>query len=216
MMFEKAAEEKEHRASDRYGIMEKLKRLQAGEDVSELLAEIDDEMPSDYEEEEEDPDDYGLTEVEKKAKHAERLFNEESKKDKLMLQRKKEIKALRERLMAGTRESVLDSFDELNHRKIKKTEVDVRGANAKKFMEMFDKGEVPEGMSASDRITLEKDAELHMMRTKKRGERDFFKKLENGELKEDGPKEPKLLVGRLKMNGELKEDGPKEPKLLVG
>merc|ERR1712051_992447 len=57
-------------------------------------------------------------------------------------------------------------------------------------------------MSASDRITLEKDAELQMMRTRKRGERDFFKKLENGELKEDGPKEPKLLVGRLKMNGE--------------
>ena len=70
MMFEKAAEEKEehHRASDRYGIMEKLKRLQAGEDVSELLAEIDDEMPSEYEEEEEDPEDYGLTEVEKKVK----------------------------------------------------------------------------------------------------------------------------------------------------
>ena len=29
--------------------------------------------------------------------------------------------------------------------------------------------------------------------------KDFFKKLENGELKEDGPKEPKLLVGRLKV-----------------
>ena len=67
-------------------------------------------------------------------------------------------------------------------------------------MAMFDKGEIPEGMSASDRITLEKDAELQMMRTRKRGERDFFKKLENGELKEDGPKEPKLLVGRLKVN----------------
>ena len=51
----------------RYGIMEKLKRLQDGEDVAELLAEIDDEMPSEQEdEEEEDPEEYGLTEVQKK------------------------------------------------------------------------------------------------------------------------------------------------------
>merc|ERR1719232_211673 len=114
--------------------------------------------------------------------------------------RAKELKQLRERLMAGTRESCLDSFDELNHRKIKKTEVDVRSANAKKFMAMFDKGEVPEDMRASDRITSEKDAELHMMRTKKRGERDFFKKLENGDVKEETPKEPKLLVGKLKVS----------------
>merc|ERR1719357_913657 len=207
MMFEKAAEEKEerHGASDRYGIMEKLKRLQAGEDVADLLAEIDDEMPSDGEEGEEDPDDYGLTEVQKKAHHAEKLFDVESKKDKLQAQRKKELKVLRERLMAGTRDSVLDSFDELNHRKIKKTEVDVRSANAKKFMDMFNKGEVPEGMSASDRTTLEKEAELQVMRSKKRGERDFFQKLESGELKDAGPKEPKLLIGKLKMNGEGEE-----------
>ena len=134
------------------------------------------------------------------AVHAEKLFGEESKKDKLLLQRKKEIKALRERLMAGTRDSVLDSFDELNHRKIKKTEIDVRGANAKKFMDMFNNGEVPEGMSASDRTTLEKEAELQVMRSKKRGERDFFKKMESGEMKDDGPKEPKLLIGKLKVN----------------
>ena len=51
----------------RYGIMEKLKRLQDGEDVAELLAEIDDEMPSEEDEEEdEDPEEYGLTEVQKK------------------------------------------------------------------------------------------------------------------------------------------------------
>ena len=61
----------------------------------------------------------------------------------MALQRKVELKKLREKLMAGTRDSVLDSFDELNHRKIKKTEVDVRGANAKKFMNMFNNGEVP-------------------------------------------------------------------------
>ena len=49
--------------------MEKLKRLQDGEDVAELLAEIDDEMPSEEEdEEEEDPEEYGLTEVQKKVR----------------------------------------------------------------------------------------------------------------------------------------------------
>merc|ERR1719228_1386992 len=213
-MFENSAKEERHGASDRYGIMEKLKRLQAGEDVADLLAEIDDEMPSDGgEEEDEDLDNYGLTEVQKKAVYAEKLFNEESKKEKLLMQRKKEIKALRERLMAGTRDSVLDSFDELNHRKIKKTEVDVRSANAKKFMDMFNKGEVPEGMSASDRTTLEKEAELQVMRSKKRGERDFFQKLESGELKDDGPKEPKLLIGKLKMNGDGEEqNGGDDPE----
>ena len=77
LMFEKREEEK---SSDRYGIMEKLKRLQAGEEVADLLAEIDDEMGVSEEEEEEDPDDYGLTEVQKKAIHAEKLFNEKSKK----------------------------------------------------------------------------------------------------------------------------------------
>ena len=147
------------------------------------------------------------------AQHAEQLFNVESKKDKLLLQRKKEIKALRERLMAGTRDSVLDSFDELNHRKIKKTEVDVRSKNAKKFMDMFNKGEVPEGMSASDRTTLEKEAELQTMRSKKRGERNYFQQLENGELEDDKPKEPKLLIGKLKMNGERdEENGADDPE----
>merc|ERR1719309_1774799 len=138
MMFEKAGEEKELRAaSDRYGIMEKLKRLQAGEDVTELLAEIDDEMPSEEEDEEEEAEYYGMTEVQKKAQRSEKLFEVDQKKDKLAQQRKAELKKLREKLMAGTRDSVLDSFDELNHRKIKKTQVDVRSANAKKFMDMF-------------------------------------------------------------------------------
>jgi len=219
MMFEKAAEEKESRsASDRYGIMEKLKRLQAGEDVGELLAEIDDEMPSDGEGEEEgDPAEYGLTEVQKKAHRSEKLFDADTKKEKLAMQRKAELKKLREKLMAGTRDSVLDSFDELNHRKIKKTQVDVRSANAKKFMDMFNNGEVPEGMNAGDRTTLEKDAELAMMRSRKRGERDFFKKMENGELQQSEKKpEPKLLIGKLRdMNGgwmEKDEEDCREPK----
>ena len=49
--------------------MEKLKRLQDGEDVAELLAEIDDEMPSEEEDdEEEDPEEFGLTEAQKKVR----------------------------------------------------------------------------------------------------------------------------------------------------
>merc|ERR1712076_36698 len=101
-MFEKAAEVQEsdrRHASDRYGIMEKLKRLQ---------------------DEEEDPEEYGLTEVQKKAHRSEKLFDVDSKKEKLAMQRKVELKKLREKLMAGTRDSCLDSFDELNHRKIEK------------------------------------------------------------------------------------------------
>jgi len=198
MMFEKAAEEKESKlSSDRYGIMEKLKRLQEGEDVAELLAEIDDEMPSE-EEEDYDPDDDGLTQVQKKAHHAEKLFNEDEKKKERDDKRKLEIKKLREKLMAGHRDSAMDSFDELNHRKVQKTKVDVRSENAKKFMNMFNKGEVPEGMNAGDRTTLEKDMELEMMRSKKRGERDFFKNMEKGGPQDDAPKEPKLLIGKLK------------------
>lgn len=197
--------------------MEKLKRLQAGEDVSDLLAEMDDDMPSDAEEEEEeDPEEYGLTEVQKKvseintlfitstyydtpqAHRSEKLFDVDIKKEKIAMQRKVELKKLREKLMAGTRDSAVDSFDEINSRKVVKTKVDVRGANAKKFMDMFNNGEVPEGMSSSDRVTLEKDTELAQMRKNKRGERDYFKKMENGELVEDKPKEPKLLIGKLR------------------
>jgi len=155
-------------------------------------------MPSDDDEdEEEDEETAGLTQVQKKAHNAEKLFVEETKKDKLMEQRKKELKVLRDRLMAGTRDNILDSFDELNHKKIKKTQVDVKSQNAKKFMDMFNKGEIPEGISASDRLTLEKEAELETMRSRKRGERDFFKKMENGEINKPEHK-PQLLVGRLK------------------
>ena len=68
LVFEKKDDD-EKKTSDRYGIMEKLKRLQAGEDVSDLLAEIDDEMGVDEEEDfEEEEDDYGLTQVQKKVK----------------------------------------------------------------------------------------------------------------------------------------------------
>jgi hypothetical protein len=38
-----------------------------------------------------------------------------------------------------------------SQKKIKKTQVDVRSENAKKFMNMFNKGEIPEGVSSADR-----------------------------------------------------------------
>merc|ERR1719187_1177357 len=58
------------------------------------------------------------------------------------------------------------------------------------------------------------------MRTKKRGERDFFKKMESGELDEEKttePKQPKLLVGKFKdttvsENGNSDENGELEPE----
>ena len=47
--------------------MEKLKRLQEGADLDELLAEMDEEFPEDEEEEEDyDEELEGLTEVQKK------------------------------------------------------------------------------------------------------------------------------------------------------
>lgn len=53
-------------SSDRYGIMEKLKRLQEGAELEDLLAEMDEELPSDDEDLEEDEEDAYLTEVQKK------------------------------------------------------------------------------------------------------------------------------------------------------
>merc|ERR1719204_1481178 len=74
-MFEKTDEEEDEggpraAASDRYGIMEKLKRLQEGADLDDLLAEMDEELPSDSEDEDaamDDEEDYGLTEVQKRS-----------------------------------------------------------------------------------------------------------------------------------------------------
>ena len=45
-MFESGTEQRVP-SSDRYGIMEKLKRLQDGEELDDLLAEIDEELPDD-------------------------------------------------------------------------------------------------------------------------------------------------------------------------
>ena len=45
---------------------------------------------------------------------------------------------------------------------------------------------------------MEKEAELEAMRSRKREERDYFKKMENGELDQKEEYRPKLLVGKLK------------------
>ena len=47
-------------------------KLKEGADLDDLLAEMDEELPSDKEgeeEEEEDEEDYGLTEVQKRSRH---------------------------------------------------------------------------------------------------------------------------------------------------
>ena len=73
----------------------------------------------------------------------------------------------------------------------------MRSENAKKFRDMFDKGEVPEG-NDQPKEKSEKDAELELMRKAKREQRDYFKKMESGKLEEKARKEPKMLVGKLK------------------
>lgn len=81
------------------------------------------------------------------------------------------------------------------------SQIDVRSENAKRFREMFDKGEVPEGGSnASENFISEKEEELMNMRKMKRAQKEFFRKMEAGELDEqqEGRKEPKLLVGKIK------------------
>ena len=100
----------------------------------------------------------------------------------------------------------MDDFDDLlnaSSHKVQKTKVDVRSENAKKFREMFDKGEVPEGKEAGATVipaTAEKDAELELMRKSKREQREYFQMMEAGKLEniEKKRKEPKLLVGKLK------------------
>jgi len=195
-------------ASDRYGIMEKLKRLQEGADLDDLLAEMDEELPSDKEgeeEEEEDEEDYGLTEVQKRSRHG--PFGEQEKKDRLAEKRKRELAMMRTRVGTGhlPKDNKFDYLEDnvLNSsaNKFKKTQVDVRSENASKFREMFDRGEAPEDEKTRMRSIVEKEAELELMRKGKRQQRDFFKKLESGgpEDEELGAKpEPKLLVGKLK------------------
>jgi len=203
-------------SSDRYGIMEKLKRLQDGADLDDLLAEMDEELPSD-EEEEEDEEDLYLTEVQKKTKRTEKLFSEDVKKAKKDETVRREMQALRKRLNCGGTSNKIDDFDDLlnaSSHKVQKTKVDVRSENAKKFRDMFDKGEVPEDDKKSDRITADKEAELDQMRKSKRAQADYFKMMEAGKLHEQEKptrrREPKLLVGKLKDKPEANGDAVDE------
>ena len=112
-------------SSDRYGIMEKLKRLQEGEDLDDLLAEMDDEFPV-VSESEEDEDLYGLTEVQKRTMNPERLFGEQEKRDRMAKDRKKDLTKMREKLMMGSTDNAMDNLCDLRNasaNKIKKTKV---------------------------------------------------------------------------------------------
>merc|ERR1711981_298228 len=214
-MFENGGDDDGPRgpSSDRYGIMEKLKRLQEGEDLDELLAEMSDEFPT-VSEPEEDDDMYGLTEVQKRTMNPDRLFGEQDKRDRMASDRKKDLTRMREKMMMGTTDTAMDNLCDLRNasaNKVKKTKVDVKSENAKRFRELFDKGEVPEGMSSSDRTILEKDAELEIMRKSKSEQREYFKKLEEGKMNNNEYKEPKLMVGKIKdkkVDEDFNEDVP--------
>ena len=127
-MFENGGEDElEPRgpSSDRYGIMEKLKRLQEGEDLDELLAEMDEEFPVNSESEE-DEDLYGLTEVQKRTLNPEKLFVEQERRDRQVNDRKKDLNVMREKLMMGTTDAAMDQLGDLRNasaNKIKKTKV---------------------------------------------------------------------------------------------
>ena len=126
-MFENGGDDDRPRgpSSDRYGIMEKLKRLQEGEDLDELLAEMDDEFPVNSESEE-DEDLYGLTEVQKKTLNPDKLFGEQEKRDKMAHERKRDLTNMREKLMMGTTDAAMDNLVDLRNasaNKIKKTKV---------------------------------------------------------------------------------------------
>ena len=61
--------------------------------------------------------------------HAEKLFSEggQDRRDKMAEERKKELKTLRQKLMAGTKDNLMDQFDDLlnaSANKVKKTKVE--------------------------------------------------------------------------------------------
>ena len=126
-MFENGGDDDGPRgpSSDRYGIMEKLKRLQEGEDLDELLAEMSDEFPT-VSEPEDDDDMYGLTEVQKRTMNPERLFGEQDKRDRMASDRKKDLTRMREKMMMGTTDTAMDNLCDLRNasaNKVKKTKV---------------------------------------------------------------------------------------------
>ena len=222
-------------ASDRYGIMDKLKRLQEGEDFDDLLAEMDEEMPkaanrgagSDSESGADDAADFGGSALQAKKARAEKMWEgEKDRKQRLAEKRKAELKHLREKLMTGTRDAVLDNLGDLlnaSANRVKKTKVDVKSQNAAKFREMFDKGEVPDGAASTGTAQgaiAEKEQELEMMRKSKREQKEFFQKLERGEFEESNrPKEAKMLTRKIKdmdkdaMDGEIAFDAAEMPEM---
>jgi hypothetical protein len=138
-------------------------------------------------------------------RNADKLFSEDVKKHKKDEATRKEMQALRKRLNCGGTNNAIDAFDDLlnaSSNRVQKTKVDVRSENAKKFRDMFDKGEVPEGHEGS-KVPSEKDAELEMMRKAKRQQREREQReMEAVKVEEESDKwarpEPKLLVGKLK------------------
>lgn len=116
-------------ASDRYGIMEKLRRLQEGADLDELLAEMDEELPSEDDGEDEDGEDLtGLTEVQKKTLQAERLLLRDEgsaasrdRKQQLAEERRKEIQRMRQTLTSNTGGDPFDDLLNASANKVKKT-----------------------------------------------------------------------------------------------
>ena len=126
-MFENGADDEGPRgpSSDRYGIMEKLKRLQEGEDLDDLLAEMDDEFPVNTDSEE-DEDLYGLTEVQKRTLNPEKLFGGQDKRDRLASEKKRDLTDMREKLMKGTTDAAMDNLCDLRNasaNKMRKTKV---------------------------------------------------------------------------------------------
>ncbi len=206
---------------------ELLAEFQEGEELDDLLAEIDAEFPTDDrssrrrrrgEDEDDEDDDFdldelGMTDVQKRTHNADKLFAEDGKERRARLanERQKDLKDLREKLMAGTRDAAVDHFGDLlnaSANKVRKTKVDVRSENAKRFRDMFDKGEVPEpaltsAATGAEKTIMDKEHELEMMRRTKRQQKEFFKKMESGQLDEqDEAKEPKLLVGKITKTAE--------------
>ena len=136
------------------------------------------------------------------SKNASKLFAEDVKKHKKDEATRKELQALRQKLNCGGTSNAIDAFDDLlnsSSNKVQKTRIDVKSENAKRFRDMFDKGEVPEKEPEKQELS-EKDAELAQMRKNKREQREYFKKMEEGKLDEPKGlfKEPKLHVGKIK------------------
>ena len=114
------------------------------------------------------------------SKNASKLFAEDVKKHKKDEATRKELQALRQKLNCGGTSNAIDAFDDLlnsSSNKVQKTRIDVKSENAKRFRDMFDKGEVPEKEPEKQELS-EKDAELAQMRKNKREQREYFKKME--------------------------------------